>query len=151
VRFELCYLAKDPNIQCVTLWRDPAYCSKFQGRLDLIDYASQHGIEVGASKEHSYSEDENCMHISFESGELEDPAFPGIGHEYPGQVLKKKTRDVMDTPDKPHDLRITFDMGTPVRVESPSDGADVSGAFALFDYLNDVAGVHGVGSVATRN
>lgn len=63
--------------QCVTLWRDREYLNRFQGRQDLLDYASAHGIPVTATKKHSYSEDENLMHISYESGELEDPAFPG--------------------------------------------------------------------------
>ena len=77
----MCYYAIDPNVQCVTLWRDPEYLEKFKGRLDLIEYAEKHGIPVGATKKHSYSEDENLMHISYESGELEDPAFPGHAEE----------------------------------------------------------------------
>ena len=28
------------------------------------------------------------MHISYESGELEDPAFPGNANEYPGGGLQ---------------------------------------------------------------
>ena len=32
VRFELCYLGMDPTLSCVTLWRDPEYLAKFQGR-----------------------------------------------------------------------------------------------------------------------
>jgi len=87
VRFELAYRTLDPALQTVTLWRDPEYCAKFQGRSDLIDFATSHGIPVGASKEHSYSEDENAMHISYEAGELEDPAYPGRDHPYPGKSL----------------------------------------------------------------
>ena len=68
-------------IRCVTLWRDPAYLERFKGRIDLLDYAEEQGIPVTASKKHSYSEDENLVHISYESGELEDPAFPGHEHE----------------------------------------------------------------------
>ena len=69
------------TIRCVTLWRDPAYLERFKGRIDLLDYAEEQGIPVTASKKHSYSEDENLVHISYESGELEDPAFPGHEHE----------------------------------------------------------------------
>ena len=46
VRFELCYLAMAPDVECVTLWRDRAYLDKFQGRLDLIDYAEEQNIPV---------------------------------------------------------------------------------------------------------
>ena len=89
MRFELCYLGMDPDIECVTLWRDRDYLDKFEGRRDLLDYAEQQGIEVTQTK-HSYSEDENILHISYESGELEDPAFPGCSREYPGLVLKRR-------------------------------------------------------------
>ena len=90
VRFELAYQALDPTIQCVTLWRDPEYLAKFKGRPDLIDFATKHGIPVGQTKKHSYSEDENLMHISYESGELEDPSFPGNKRDYPGAGTQKK-------------------------------------------------------------
>ena len=50
VRFEVCYLGMEPNIKCVTMWRDPEYLSIFEGRQDLIDYATKHGIPVGATK-----------------------------------------------------------------------------------------------------
>jgi len=69
VRFELCYLGMDPTLNCVSLWRDRDYLSKFEGRQDLIDYANANGIPVSATKKHSYSEDENMFHISYESGD----------------------------------------------------------------------------------
>eukprot|EP00457_Paulinella_chromatophora_P006823 gb/GEZN01006842.1/.p1 GENE.gb/GEZN01006842.1/~~gb/GEZN01006842.1/.p1 ORF type:complete len:476 (-),score=66.87 gb/GEZN01006842.1/:151-1578(-) len=146
VRFELCYLAMDPKLKIVTLWRDPTYCKMFQGRQDLIDFATKAGIPVGASKKHSYSEDENCMHISYESGELEDPAFPGNKHEYPGLVLKKKTVDIKDAPEKPVDLRVHFEKGKASAIEGPEGKFDFTKTpFLAYDYLNKVAGKHGVG------
>ena len=111
VRFELCYLAMAPDIECVTLWRDREYLNKFKGRLDLIDYAESMNIPVGATKEFSYSEDENMFHISYESGELEDPSYPGHATEYPGLVLKKKSVALLDTPDVPARLTIDFEKG----------------------------------------
>jgi hypothetical protein len=97
--------------RCVTLWRDREYLDKFKGRLDLIDYAESMNIPVGATKEFSYSEDENMFHISYESGELEDPSYPGHAVEYPGLVLKKKTVGLLDTPDVPARLTIDFHRG----------------------------------------
>ena len=147
VRFELCYLGMDPELECVTLWRDPSYCQQFEGRTDLIDYATKHGIKIGQTKKHSYSEDENSLHISYESGELEDPAFPGHAEEYPGLVLKKKTVDIMDTPDTPVDLTIDFHKGIPVKVKNENDGTEIADGLGLFNYLNTVAGEHGVGRI----
>ena len=147
VRFELCYLGMDPTLKCVTLWRDPEYLAKFQGRQDLLDFASSHGIPVGATKEFSYSEDENIMHISYESGELEDPAYPGNKVEYPGLVMRKKTVDIMAAPDAPANITIHFDQGTPVRVVNEAEGVDVSNPLELFAYLNKVGGEHGCGRI----
>ena len=147
VRFELCYLGMDATLDCVTLWRDPEYLAKFEGRQDLIDYATAHGIPVGATKKHSYSEDENLMHISYESGELEDPAYPGNKHEYPGLVLKKKTREIMDTPDEPASLTIDFHHGDPCKVTNTDDGTSITDPLELYTYLNTIAGIHGVGRI----
>lgn len=145
VRFELCYLGMDPNIIPVTPWREPEYFERFPGRPDLLDYATANEIPVGATKKHSYSEDENLLHISYESGELEDPAYPGHGQEYPGMVLKKKSVDIMDTPDTPCNLTIGFKNGEPVSVKNVDDGTEITDPLELFLYLNKVGGEHGVG------
>ena len=92
------------------------------------------------------------MHISYESGELEDPAYPGVVTEYPGLVLKKKTQDLMDTPDEPCRLEIDFDNGAPIAVREHDASGAVTNAtgedpFALFAKLNELAGIHGVGRI----
>jgi len=143
----MCYLGMDPNIQCVTLWRDPVYCEKFPGRQELLEYATSKGIQVTATKKHSYSEDENMMHISYESGELEDPSFPGHAHEYPGLVLKKKSVDIEDCPDTPANLTIGFEKGTPAFVRNEDDGTVIEDPLELFQYLNKIGGEHGVGRI----
>ena len=149
VRFELCYLAMAPDIECVTLWRDREYLDKFKGRLDLIDYAESENIPVGATKKHSYSEDENLYHISYESGELEDPAYPGHHTEggYPGLVLKKKSVSLLDAPDEPARLKIDFVEGNPVRVLNVDDGTEHTEPLPMFQYLNEIGGAHGVGRI----
>ena len=147
VRFELCYLAMAPDIQCVTLWRDRDYLAKFEGRQDLLDYAESQGIPVTATKKHSYSEDENMMHISYESGELEDPAFPGHANSYPGLVLKKMSKDLKDTPDEPARLTMDFESGDPVRVLNVDDGTELTDPLDIFLYLNEIGGEHGVGRI----
>lgn len=147
VRFELCYLGMDPTLKPITPWREPEYFERFEGRQDLIKYATLHNIPVGATKEHSYSEDENLLHISYESGELEDPAFPGHNVDYPGLVLRKKSVDIMDAPDKPCNLTIGFAKGEPVSVTNVDDGTVVTDPLELFLYLNKVGGEHGVGRI----
>mmetsp|Transcript_5160 Transcript_5160/g.7268 ORF Transcript_5160/g.7268 Transcript_5160/m.7268 type:complete len:452 (+) Transcript_5160:121-1476(+) len=153
VRFELCYLGMDPKLECITLWRDREYLAKFEGRQDLLDYAALRGIPVSATKKHSYSEDENMMHISYESGELEDPDYPGPIEAYPGQVLHKLTNDIMDTPDKPCPLELDFTKGqcTALRILDPATGSCAQSIgpdpLAIFLTLNDLAGTHGVGRI----
>lgn len=147
VRFELCYLGIDPKIKCVTLWRDPEYLAKFKGRQDLIDHAEANGIPVTATKKHSYSEDENAFHISFESGELEDPAYPGNEQPYPGLVLQKKSVNVEQAPDKPTSLTIEFEKGIPTKVIDKTAGKTITGDWPMFDYLNKVGGENAIGSI----
>lgn len=144
VRFEVCYLGMNPNLNCVTLWRDREYLNKFEGRQDLLDYAAEMGIPVTATKKASFSEDENCMHISYESGELEDPAFPGHTQEYPAEMWKK-TNALALTPDQPASLTIEFEGGRPVKVTNFDDGTVHTKPFELFMYLNKLGGEHGVG------
>src|SRR3546814_11419821 len=61
-------------------WRDAEFIEKFKGRSDLLEYAAQHDIPVGATKAAPYSVDDNLYHTSFESGMLEDPMVaPQIG------------------------------------------------------------------------
>ena len=53
--------------------RIPRFLNRFEGRQDLINYAKTKGIPVVQTKKKSYSMDENLLHISYESGVLEDP------------------------------------------------------------------------------
>ncbi len=64
---------------------------------------------------------------------------------YPGLVLKKKTVDILDTPDTPCDLTIEFAKGEPVKVSNMGDGTVVTDPLELFLYLNKVGGVCGNG------
>ena len=148
VRFEVCYLGMDPTLNCVTLWRDREYLDRFEGRQDLIDYATEHGIPVKQTKEAdggaSFSTDENLMHISYESGVLEDPAYPGHDADYPPEMWVK-TKAIDETPDTPVDLTIEFEQGVPVKATNLSDGTVHTDPLELFLYLNEVGGEHGVG------
>ena len=56
-------------------WRDDRFRSKFPGRAEMIAYCEERKIPVQASAKKPYSMDRNLLHISFESGMLEDPWF----------------------------------------------------------------------------
>jgi argininosuccinate synthase len=141
VRFEFAFYALHPDANVISPWKDPEFLSEFKGRSDMIRYAEKYGIPVTASKTKPYSEDENIMHISHEAGILEDPDHS------PSEEMFTLTRALKDTPDTETILEIGFKDGFPVRVINPDDGTDITKPLDLFLYLNEIAGLHGVGRV----
>jgi argininosuccinate synthase len=139
VRFELAYYALEPSIRVISPWKDPAFLERFRGRPELLAYAEEHGIPVSASRDKPYSEDDNLLHISHESGILEDPA-----HE-PGEEVYTRTTAPEAAPDTPTRIAIRFRDGIPVRVDNVDDGTTVEGALALFTYLNRLGSANGIG------
>ena len=132
VRFELTYMALEPNVKIIAPWRE----WDLNSRTALIDYAEKHGIEVPVTKAKPYSSDRNLLHISFEGGILEDP-----WSEAPDDMFLLTT-DPRKAPDQPAYVEVEFEQGTPVAV----DGERLSPA-ALLAKLNTIAGAHGVGRV----
>lgn len=132
VRFELTAYAMEPNIKVIAPWRE----WDFNSRTDLIDYAKQHGIPVPVTAAKPYSMDRNMLHISFEGGILEDP------WNEPPADLGVMTSPLLDTPDEPEYLEISFDKGIPVKV----NGKELTPA-GIMKELNTIAGRHGVGRV----
>jgi len=141
VRFELGYAALDPTISVFSPWKDPEFLAEFKGRPDLLRYAEKHGLEVKASKSKPYSEDANLIHISHESGILEDPAATAEEHVY------SWTKSPAAAPDKETVLRITFKDGIPVEAADVNAGIVKKTPLALFQYLNDVGAANGIGRV----
>ncbi|XP_074871391.1 argininosuccinate synthase [Carettochelys insculpta] len=141
VRFELTCYALCPQIKIIAPWRMPEFYTRFRGRNDLMDYAKKNGIPVPVTPKSPWSMDENLMHISYESGILENPknqAPPG---------LYTKTKDPATAPDTPDILEIEFRKGVPVKVTNLKDGATRQSSLELFVYLNEIAGQHGVGRI----
>ncbi len=141
VRFELAFAALAPQLQVIAPWKDPEFLARFQGRPDLLAFAREHDIPVEATAEKPYSSDENLMHRSYEAGILEDPETA------PPADMFKLTRSVMEAPDEPVRLAIEFKDAMPVRVENLDDGIIHSDPVALFNYLNEVGGLHGIGRI----
>ncbi|HIE52977.1 MAG TPA: argininosuccinate synthase, partial [Armatimonadetes bacterium] len=134
VRFELTYRALDPTIRIIAPWRDPNW--PITGRPEAIEYAQQHGIPVKQTKEEPWSTDRNLLHLSFESGILEDP-----WREPPPEMFVL-TVAPEDAPDEVTYVEIEFEKGVPVAV----DGMRMSPA-SLLAHLNELGGRNGIGRV----
>jgi argininosuccinate synthase len=132
VRFELTYAALAPHLKIVAPWRE----WKFKGRTDLIEYAKKNGIPVPVTAAKPYSMDRNLLHISFESGILEDPWVE------PPRDMYKLSVDPQDAPDKPEYVELDFEQGNCVAV----NGKKLSPANVMRT-LNKLGGKHGIGRV----
>src|SRR5436853_850669 len=130
VRFELTYYALEPGIRVIAPWRT----WDLDSRTAMIAYAEQHKIPVPVTREKPYSSDRNLLHISFESGILEDPWL----EPYADMFLL--TTDPTQAPDQPEYVEIDYEAGDPVAV----NGERLSPA-ALLAKLNVIGGRHGVG------
>ena len=139
VRFELSYYALNPKIKVISPWKDEEFLKRFRGRPDLLAFAEDHGIAVKATAEQSYSEDENLLHISHESGILEDPSAEA------GEQIYSWTTAPEKAPDTPARITVTFKDGLPTRVENLDDGTVKEDPLELFQYLNQIGSQHGVG------
>uniref|UniRef100_A0A671YX92 Argininosuccinate synthase n=1 Tax=Sparus aurata TaxID=8175 RepID=A0A671YX92_SPAAU len=73
IRFELTCYALYPEVKIIAPWRIPEFYNRFRGRTDLMEYAQKHGIPVPVTPKAPWSMDANLMHISYESGILENP------------------------------------------------------------------------------
>ena len=136
VRFELSYYALKPDIRVVAPWKIPEFYQKYPGRTELLAYAEKYGIPVKATKDQPWSSDENMMHISFESGMLEDP------WQEPRQEMFELSQSPQAAPDEAQTVLIEFEKGNPVAV----DGREYYPA-KLLKLLNDVGGKHGIGRI----
>jgi len=130
VRFELTYLALDPQIRIIAPWRE----WDLNSRTVLMEFAQKHGIPVPTTQKKPYSTDRNLLHISYEGGILEDP------WNEPEEDIYTLTVSPMDAPDEPQRIEISFEGGDPVAV----NGETLSPA-ALLKELNRIGGRHGIG------
>jgi len=141
VRFEMTYYVLMPEVKIISPWKDEEFLQSFQGRTDMINYAQKKGIPIPVTADKPYSSDDNLMHISYEAGVLEDPKFK------PDREMFLKTQDPMEAQDQAEDIMVEFKDGIPVRVENLSDGTVEKDPLGLFQYLNKLAGKHGIGRV----
>ena len=136
-RFQLAAEALDPHVKIIAPWRDKEFRQQFPGRTEMIDYCDIKKIPVKASIEKPYSSDENCLHISYEAGKLEDPEVNGIAIVDFGMTVSPQ-----EAPDVVEELTVRFDSGVPVAI----DGVTKS-PLEMVESMNQIAGRNGVGRI----
>uniref|UniRef100_A0A3Q2X7N4 Argininosuccinate synthase n=1 Tax=Haplochromis burtoni TaxID=8153 RepID=A0A3Q2X7N4_HAPBU len=125
IRFELTCYALYPEVK-VSLF---IYC------------VDEHGIPVPVTPRAPWSMDANLMHISYESGILENPKSRAPADLY------LMTKNPEDSPNVQDVLEIEFKNGVPVKVTNMNDGISKNTALDVFSYLNEIGGKHGVGRI----
>jgi argininosuccinate synthase len=133
VRFELGAYALMPDVRIIAPWREWDLLS----REKLLRYAEEHGIPVDYKKKKGqapYSMDANLLHISYECGILEDPAYE------PEESMWRITVSPEKAPGRPQHVELGYEKGDIVSI----DGKRLSPARVLAR-LNELGGRHGVG------
>jgi argininosuccinate synthase len=161
VRFELTAAALSPEVEVIAPWRDARFRAQFPGRAEMIAYAAEHAIPVQASAKKPYSMDRNLLHISFESGMLEDPWFDSSHPENKGMFVLSVSPE--DAPDQAEYVELLFEKGDCVGLRfdrlgdvvsslglkptGTKDGYTLFTPYGIMRALNRLGGDHGVGRV----
>ncbi len=133
VRFEVAYLALNPDITVIAPWRE----WDLNSREKLLKFAEEHGIPIEKhGKKSPYSMDANLLHISYEGGILEDP------WSEPEEDMWRWTNSIEEAPNEPEYITIDFEKGNPVAI----NGEPMSPA-QLLAALNDYGNRHGIGRI----
>ena len=133
VRFELGAYALKPGVKVIAPWREWDLSS----RESLMAYCEKHDIPVDynkAGKKSPYSMDANLLHISYESGILEDPWAEAEEDMWRWSVSPEAAPDVATY------MELEYLKGDIVAI----DGKAMSPADVL-TYLNKVGGDNGIG------
>ncbi len=136
-RFQLAAEALDPSVKIIAPWRMKEFREKFPGRTEMLAYCAEKNIPVKATASKPYSSDENCLHISYEAGSLEDPQVDGVNVIDFGMTVSPQ-----EAPDTEEKVKIGFEAGIPVSING-----EKKSAFELVSDLNSIAGKHGVGRI----
>ena len=134
VRFELSYLAQNPNIKVIAPWRE----WELSSRTKLIEYAEKNQISIAKDNrgEAPFSVDANLLHVSAEGKVLEDPWIE------PEEYIYTRTINPMEAPDKPTEITIEFSKGDPVAVNQKKlEPAQI------LKKLNEFGGKNGIGRI----
>ncbi len=133
VRFELSAYALMPQVKVIAPWREWDLLSRER----LLAYAEKNGISVEYKKKKGaapYSMDANLLHVSYEGGVLEDPAFE------PEESMWRMTTSPQKAPDRAQMIELQYHRGDIVAV----NGKKLTPAKVLAT-LNRLGGRHGIG------
>ena len=140
VRFELTAAALAPELKMIAPWRVKKFRQQFPGRAEMIAFANENKIPVEASVSKPYSMDRNLLHISYESGVLEDPWFDASSPQM--RDMYKLSAAPEDAPNEAEHVDLAFDAGNCVAV----NGMSLS-PLSVMQTLNKLGGKHGIGRV----
>ena len=140
VRFELTAAALAPELKVIAPWRVKIFRQQFPGRAEMIAFANENKIPVEASVSKPYSMDRNLLHISYESGVLEDPWFDASSPQM--RDMYKLSAAPEDAPNEAEHVDLAFDAGNCVAV----NGMSLS-PLGVMQALNKFGGRHGIGRV----
>ncbi|MDG2467738.1 MAG: argininosuccinate synthase [Pirellulaceae bacterium] len=136
-RFQLAAEALDPNVEIIAPWRIEKFRKQFPGRTELIAFCNDKNIPVKASTSKPYSSDENCLHISYEAGQLEELDVCGVDLVDFGMTVSPQA-----APDTMEQVTIRFEKGVPTHL----NGKQLT-AFEMVDQLNQIGGRNGIGRI----
>lgn len=136
-RFQLAAEALNPQMKIIAPWRIEKFRQRFPGRTEMIAFCNQKNIPVKASVSKPYSSDENCLHISYEAGKLEELNVNGVELVEFGMVTPP-----LKAPDKVENVKIQFESGVPIAV----NGKKLS-PLEIVKTLNTIGGASGIGLV----
>ena len=161
VRFELSAASLAPDMEMIAPWRMAEFREQFPGRAEMISYAEKEGIPVQASASKPYSMDRNLLHISFESGILEDPWYDGSIDELKSMyVLSVSPEDATDVSEY---IQILFEKGNIVGLQfdgiqeaitdhnlkslGTKGDYQILSPYAVMILLNMIGGRNGIGRI----
>jgi argininosuccinate synthase len=136
-RFQLAAEALDPSVKIIAPWRIEKFRNLFPGRQAMIEFCKERDIPVKASSTKPYSSDENCLHISYEAGKLEDLQVNGVELVEFGMTVSPQ-----QAPDKVETVKLTFEKGVCTTV----NGKQLS-PLSIVEELNKIGGRNGVGRI----
>lgn len=129
----------------------------------MIAFADKNGIPVAATAKKPYSMDRNLLHISFESGILEDPWFDASAEKTREMYILSVSPE--QAPDKAEHVELLFEKGDCIGIGyneldhllgelgfegEPEYGADSHALLSplwIMKVLNKLGGRHGIGRV----
>lgn len=136
-RFQLAADALWPDIKIIAPWRIERFREVFPGRTEMIAYCDRKNIPVKASVSKPYSSDENCLHISYEAGRLEDLTVNGVELVEFGMTVSPQ-----EAPEEGELVTVAFESGVPVSVNGQAGSP-----LAIVEQLNAIGGRHGIGRI----